>query len=198
MSIKLPSLNIWSTQQTYCSNIFAVNAIVMIRQSFNLLTGYGSPISLQINKIVELSTWIEFQKSVNLEYNTLVCWANGKNVSLIKRLMFQALSIFHKILENYLQKPFQFIFLFSYQITKMKIKSFECLKSIRNHAKKKLGTSNAWFTIHLSRRPIEPAYYILDWRISSQRGKSGFRKFFLTTQRLKENFGSISYQYFYW
>jgi hypothetical protein len=55
-----------------------------------------------------------------------------------------------------LQKPFQFIFLFVYKITKMKIKSFECPKeaaqptvgalechkSIRNYEKKILGTPN--------------------------------------------------------
>ena len=29
-----------------------------------------------------------------------------------------------------------------------------------------LGTSNAWFTIHMSHRPIQPQYYILDWWIS--------------------------------
>ena len=47
----------------------------------------------------------------------------------------------------------------------MKIKSFECPKSIRNHEKKKLGTSDAWSTSHLSHRPSEPAYYIVDCRI---------------------------------
>ena len=36
---------------------------------------------------------------------------------------------FHKILQNSLQKHFQFIF---WKITKMKIKSFECPNSIRN------------------------------------------------------------------
>ena len=28
-------------------------------------------------------------KSVNLEYDTLVCWADGANLSSTKRLMFQ-------------------------------------------------------------------------------------------------------------
>ena len=49
-------------------------------------------------------------KSVNLEYNTLVCWADGKNDSWTKDLMFQVL-FFHKILQNSSQKPFHFIFL---------------------------------------------------------------------------------------
>ena len=29
-----------------------------------------------------------------------------------------------------------------------------------------LGTSDVWLTIHLSQQTSEPAYYILDWRIS--------------------------------
>ena len=36
--------------------------------------------------------WIKTQKFVNLEYHTLVRWANGKNVSSTKRLMFQVQS----------------------------------------------------------------------------------------------------------
>ena len=82
-------------------------------------------------------------KSYNLQYKTLVRWADGTNDSSTKRLMFQVLFFFHKILQNSLQKPFQFIFLFFYKITKMKIKSFECPKSIRNYEKKILGTSDA-------------------------------------------------------
>ena len=69
------------------------------------------------------------QKFVNLQYNTLVCWADGTNYLSIKRLMFQLFFFIPKILQNSLQKPFQFIFSFFYKITKMKIKSFECLKS---------------------------------------------------------------------
>ena len=45
----------------------------------------------------------------------------------------------------------------------MKIKSFECPKSIRNYEKKiMLGTSDTWSTSRLSHRPSEPAYYIVD------------------------------------
>ena len=47
-----------------------------------------------------------------LQYNTLVPCADGTNDSSTKRLMFQVLFFFHKILQNSLQKPFQFIFLF--------------------------------------------------------------------------------------
>ena len=39
---------------------------------------------------------------------------------------------FHDFLQNSLQKSFQFIFLFFYKITKIKIKSFECPKSIKS------------------------------------------------------------------
>ena len=83
-------------------------------------------------------SWRNFMKSVNLQYNTLVRWADGTNDSLTKRLMFQVLFFFHKILQNSLQKLFQFIYLFLYffyKITKMKIKNFECPKSIRNYEK---------------------------------------------------------------
>ena len=38
-------------------------------------------------------------------------------------------------MQNSLQKPFQFLFLFLDKITKIKLKSFECPKSIRNHKK---------------------------------------------------------------
>ena len=44
----------------------------------------------------------------------------------------------------------------------MKIKSFDCPKSIGNHKKIILGTSDAWSTIRLANPPREPAYYIVD------------------------------------
>ena len=100
-------------------------------------------------------------KSVNLQYNTLVCWADGTNNSSTKCLMFQVF-FFHKILQNSLQKPFQFIFIFFYKITKMKIKSFECPKSIKNCEKKILGTSDTWSLGRSSKRTSKPAYYIED------------------------------------
>ena len=51
-------------------------------------------------------------KSDNLQYNTLVRWADGTNASSTKCLIFQVLFFFHKILQYSLQKPFQFTFLF--------------------------------------------------------------------------------------
>jgi hypothetical protein len=47
-------------------------------------------------------------KSVNLQYNTLVRWANGTNDS---STAFHV----HKILQNSLQKPFQSIFSKNYK-----------------------------------------------------------------------------------
>ena len=45
----------------------------------------------------------------------------------------------------------------------MKIKSFECPKSIRNYEKKiMLGTSDTWSMSCSSHRPSDPAYYIDD------------------------------------
>ena len=106
-----------------------------------------------------LTTWLELYdlKSINLQYNMLVHWADGTNDSLTKFLMFQVLFCLYKILRNFLQKRFQFIFLFFYKITKMKIKSFECPKSIRNHEKKIVGMPDIWSPKQLSHRPSEPA-----------------------------------------
>ena len=51
---------------------------------------------------------------------------------------------------------------FFYNFTKIKIKSFECPKSIRNYEKKiLLGTSDAWLMSCLSQRPS-----VLYWRLS--------------------------------
>jgi hypothetical protein len=50
----------------------------------------------------------------------------------------------------------------SYKITKMKIKSFECPKSMKNN-----GTSDTWSASPLSHRPSEPVYHIVDCRINT-------------------------------
>ena len=47
----------------------------------------------------------------------------------------------------------------------MKIKSFECPKSIKEIYKIILGTSDAWWPSHWSQRTSKPAYYIVDCRI---------------------------------
>ena len=73
-------------------------------------------------------------KSVHLQCNTLVHWNAGTKDSSTKRLMFQVLFFLHNFLQNSFKKMFQFIFLFFL----MKIKSFECPKSINNKEKKLL------------------------------------------------------------
>ena len=79
-------------------------------------------------------------KSDNLQYNTLGRWDNCLIVPII-------------------------FFIFFYNFRKIKIKSFECPKSLRNYEKKILGTSDTWSMSPLSWRPSEPAYYIEDCRI---------------------------------
>ena len=88
-------------------------------------------------------------KSGNLQYNTLVCWFAGTNDSATKSLTLQVLLFFH----NFLQNCFILFFYSFYEFTKIKIKSFECPKSITNYKK-----NNAWSTSHLSRRTSKPAY----------------------------------------
>ena len=61
-------------------------------------------------------------KSNNLQYNTLVCWANGTNKSLTKRLMFQLF----------------FFFIISYRLRALKTLYFHfcnLIKKIRIFAK---------------------------------------------------------------
>ena len=46
-----------------------------------------------------------YQKSVNLQYNTLIRWADGTNDSSTKHLMFQVhIIFFYNFLQNSLQK----------------------------------------------------------------------------------------------
>ena len=63
-------------------------------------------------------------------------WVDGTITSSTKCLMFQVLSFFNNFLQTSLQKSFQFFF---YNFKKIKIKSFECPKSIRNYKK-----NDAW------------------------------------------------------
>ena len=60
---------------------------------------------------------------------------------------------------------FFYFFIFFYKITEMKIRSFECLNSIRNYEKIILGTSDCRSLSCLSHRPSDPAYYIEYCRI---------------------------------
>ena len=61
------------------------------------------------------------------------------------------------------KKPFNIFF---YNFAKIKNKSFECPKSIRNYEKKIiLGKSDAWSMSRLVHLPSDPAYYIEDCQI---------------------------------
>ena len=69
---------------------------------------------------------------------------------------------FIKFCKNFCKSLFIFIF---FWIIKVKKKSFECPKSIRNYEKKNLWTTDAWTMSHFSYRPSKRAYYIVDCRI---------------------------------
>ena len=71
---------------------------------------------------------------------------------------------FQKFLQNSLQKSFQFIFLFFYNFTEIKIKSFECPKSISHYEK-----NNAWNIRRLVDELFVPSTQpasVLYWRLS--------------------------------
>ena len=114
------------------------------------ITVMGRSLSYQFNsqtmyllKSVSVCT-LQNVKSVNLQYNTLVRWVNWTNDSLTKRLMFLSIIFFSWNLAN-------FIFSFFYEITKMKIKSFECPKSIGNYKK------NTWNLSRLVNKLFVPS-----------------------------------------
>jgi hypothetical protein len=69
------------------------------------------PGTLSIHKMQNFPVRILVLKSVNLEYNKLVCLFVGTNDAATKRLMFQAF-FFHNFLQNVLEKLFQFISLY--------------------------------------------------------------------------------------
>ena len=95
-------------------------------------------------------------------YN-MICWFAGSLGQMTRQPSVPCIIFFfHEKLQKSLQKPFQFIFLSIYKIIKMKIKSFECPKSMRNYKKKILGRSDTWSTSRLSQRPNQPVYYIVD------------------------------------
>ena len=74
------------------------------------------------------------------------------------------------------------LFVYFFLNTKIKVKSFECPKSIKILKKIILGTSDAWSTIRLSNRPSDPAWIYLrltdfwclvrgDWSQSEKRSE---------------------------
>ena len=91
------------------------------------------------------------------DVNSKVCWSQSVfwNPTMDDRLIDQASDVpriifFHDFLQNFLQKYFQSICLFFLKNTKIKVKSFECPKSIKSLKKIILGRSDAWSTIRLS------------------------------------------------
>ena len=70
------------------------------------------------------------KKSDNLQYNTLVRWADGTNDLPTKHLMFQVFSFFIISCKILCKNPFNLFFsIYFYNFTKIKILTFECSKS---------------------------------------------------------------------
>ena len=74
----------------------------------------------------------DVHKSVNSQYNTLSRLDDGTNKSFTKRLMFQVIFFFMISCKILCKNPFNLFSYFFYKITKIKIKSFECPKSIKS------------------------------------------------------------------
>ena len=92
-----------------------------------------------------------YHKSINLQYNTLVCWNAGTKDSWTKCLMFQVLFFTISCKINF--------FLWN--------KEFWVPQVYKKLWKKiMLGTSYAWSMSWTSHRPSDTAYYIEDCRIS--------------------------------
>ena len=79
-----------------------------------------------------------FEHSINPSIYNIIRWFAGPMGQTTRQpsVWCSKYYFFTKNLQNSLQKPFQFFFF--NKITKMKIKSFECPKSIKNHEKQYL------------------------------------------------------------
>ena len=111
----------------------------------------------------QLAKWrkknIPFSDRFKIRQSTI--WYAGSLGRWDKRLVDQASDVPSILCKT----PFNLFYHFFYKITKMKIKSFECPKSIKNWGKKIIGTSDAWSMSHLSHWLSKPAYYLVDCRI---------------------------------
>ena len=111
--------------------------------------------------IIVLTIFLQFEKSINLQHNTLGCLEDGTNESSTKRLMFQVLFLFLKSCKILCKNPFKFlIFFFSF----IKLLRWKFLSAYKK---------NAWnvrplLTSLFSHRPRKSAYYIVDCRIWSR------------------------------
>ena len=92
----------------------------------------------------------------------LGCWADGTNESSTKRLMFQVLFFFMISCKILCKNPFNLFSYFFYKITKIKIKSFECPKSIKSI--KKNNTWNIRCLVNKSFVPATQRTNIVYWR----------------------------------
>ena len=74
--------------------------------------------------------WLKLESYVKIRQSTI--WYAGSLGQMTRQPSVWCFKyyFFHNFLQNSLQKSFQFIFLFLYKFTKIKIKSFECPKSI--------------------------------------------------------------------
>ena len=99
-------------------------------------------------------------------YN-IICWFAGPMGQTTRRPCFWCSKYFFFIESCKILCKTLSIYI-SYKITKIRIKSFECPKSIRKFEKKVLGTSDTWSMSRLSDRSSKPAYYIVDCRISER------------------------------
>ena len=102
--------------------------------------------------VIRAYNWRTDQKSVNLEYNTLVRWTHETNVLLTKRLMFQVFFFFIKSCKILCKNIFIFFFNFLYKITKMKQNTSEHPKPMTNNEKK-----NTWNVKHLVENLFVPS-----------------------------------------
>ena len=110
---------------------FIILHLNLLESSSTLSMGKITPILWAFNIKMHISNCN--QKSVNFQYDMLGCLDYWTNELSTKCLMFPKMFFFHDFQQNSLQKSFQFILLFFYKITKIKIKSFQCPKTIRNY-----------------------------------------------------------------
>ena len=93
-----------------------------------------------------------------MQCGLLVCWDKWivNQASDVPSIFFFMISC--RIL---CKSTFNLFVYFYKKNTKIKVKSFECPKSIKSLKKIILGTSDAWSTIRLSNRPSDPAWIYL-------------------------------------
>ena len=117
-----------------------LDPFLLSRSKFQISTVSFFFYSFYVLKCIwEQSTCVLVYKSVNLQYITLGCLDNRTNESSTKSLMFQVLFFFMLSYKILFKNPFNLFSHFFYKITKIKTKSFEFLKSMRNYEK-----NNAW------------------------------------------------------